>query len=552
MKFKPLCIILFMSGLNLLFMHYINYFSDNEKPAYHFIAYFDNILGIVADTGFVFVVAWLLSMRRTKLAVLITFYVTLLWSFSNVLYFRFFHYYVSLSAIGHGGTLFDIEMINCLLYGLRWTDCYYLFVLFVLLWTTRKTFGPGFPSINKAIMFILLFVGIYFASAFYYYTHVSRGFRLYAPKAFVFRRGNILSLMIETTDKINGGMKLTEEQIALIEKEIEIQAHAVRQDVDGIEKKNVIFIIVESYMSFVSDMKVDGREVTPFLNALKRDTATYYNGQMHENVTIGESSDGQFVYMTGILPLRSLITISIARNSVLPGLPQLMGRESCMVIPTKATMWCQDEMCRQYGFDKLISSSDYMGEDSGWLIDEQLFQLAMQTDKKNRQPFFSVVLTLSMHQPYNRQIDKTFPISETSIPKNDLACYLNVCHYTDRQLEKYFNHLKQTGIYDNSIIVIAADHSVHITDFGGASKTLPFYLVNIPSSLRSKMWKGECNQIDVYPTLLDVLGCESNWYGVGNSLLSHSYQSLVPKYKWDISEWILMGNYFSRQCRFKE
>ena len=134
MKFKPLCIILFMSGLNLLFMHYINYFSDNEKPAYHFIAYFDNILGIVADTGFVFVVAWLLSMRRTKLAVLITFYVTLLWSFSNVLYFRFFHYYVSLSAIGHGGTLFDIEMINCLLYGLRWTDCYYLFVLFVFLY----------------------------------------------------------------------------------------------------------------------------------------------------------------------------------------------------------------------------------------------------------------------------------------------------------------------------------------------------------------------------------------------------------------------------------
>lgn len=549
LKLNPHWIVLFLSGLNLLFMHYYILFNDNENPNYHFVAYIDNILGIVADIGFIFIIAWLFSLRRMKVAALITFYVTLLWSFSNVLYFRFFHYFISLSAISQGGALFDVEMINCLIYGLRWNDCYYLIVLFVLLLIIRKT-SSCFYSINRIFKFILLFVGIYIVSIFYYYTHVSRGFRLYAPKAFVFRRGTIMSLMVETSDIINGGMKLTKEQIAQIEKEIETQTHAVRQKVDGLEQKNVIFIIVESYMSFVSDMKVDGKEVTPFLNALKCDTANYYNGQMHENVTIGESSDGQFVYMTGILPLRSLITISIAQNDVLPGLPKVLGRESRMVIPTKASMWCQDEMCQKYGFDELVSSSDYMGENSDWLIDEEIFQLAMQRDKTSKQPFFSVILTLSMHQPYVRQKDSTFPISKTSIQEDDLACYLNACHYTDRQIETYFNHLKRTGLYDNSIIVIAADHSVHISDFGGASKNLPFYLVNIPASLSSKMWKGECNQIDVYSTLLDLMGCKSNWYGVGNSLLSKTYLSSVPQYKWDVSEWILMGNYFSERRKY--
>ncbi|MBR4730321.1 MAG: sulfatase-like hydrolase/transferase [Prevotella sp.] len=551
LKFNPHWIVLFLSGLNLLFMHYSIFFTDNENPYYPFGTYIDNILGIVADIGFVFFIAWLFSLRRTKVAVLITFYVTLLWSFSNVLYFRFFHYYISLSAIGQGGTLFDVEMINCLVYGLRWTDCYYLIILFALVLITRKT-SSCFRSINRILKFILLFVGIYIVSIFYYYTHVSRGFRLYAPKAFVFRRGSIMSLMVETSDMVNGGRKLTEEQIAQIEKEIETQMHAVRQTVDGMENKNVIFIIVESYMSFVSYMKVDGKEVTPFLNALKCDTATYYNGQMNENVTIGESSDGQFLYMTGILPLRSQITISIAHNNVLPGLPQVLGRESRMVIPTKASMWCQDEMCQKYGFEELVSSSDYTGENSDWLIDEEIFQLAMQRDKTSKQPFFSVILTLSMHQPYVRQKDTTFPISKTSIPDDALASYLNECHYTDRQIGMYFDHLKRTGLYDNSIIIIAADHSVHITDFGGVSKNLPFYLINIPASLRSKMWKGECNQIDLYPTLLDVMGCESNWYGVGNSLLSQDYQSLVPKYKWEISEWILMSNYFSKQRKFNK
>lgn len=77
---------------------------------------------------------------------------------------------------------------------------------------------------------------------------------------------------------------------------------------------------------------------------------------------------------------------------------------------------------------------------------------------------------------------------------SERACYLNVCHYTDRQIEKYFEHIKQTGLYDNSLIVIAADHPVHNTDFGGVSKDIPLYIANLPIKNRNRMWQGECNQ----------------------------------------------------------
>lgn len=264
-----------------------------------------------------------------------------------------------------------------------------------------------------------------------------------------------------------------------------------------VTKDNVIFILVESYMSFTSDMKVNGREVTPFLNSLKRDSTVYYNGRMKENVTIGESSDGQFIYMAGLLPLRSVITVSKARNATLCGLPKILGRESRMVIPTVSSLWNQDEMCRQYGFKHLYASSDYAGGDYSNLNDEQVFLLATQKDKESTSPFFSVILTMTMHQPYTEQIDPTFSITDVSIPK-DLACYLNACHYTDRQIELYFNHLKRYSLYDNSLIVIAADHPVHNTDFGGVSKDIPLFLVNIPLEIKSRMWVGECNQIDVY------------------------------------------------------
>ena len=87
---------------------------------------------------------------------------------------------------------------------------------------------------------------------------------------------------------------------------------------------------------------------------------------------------------------------------------------------------------------------------------------------------------------------------------------MNACHYTDHQIGKYIAHLKQKGLYDNSLIVIAADHPVHTTDFGGRSKDIPLYIANIPSSIQKTMWKGECNQIDVFTTILDLLNVKSD------------------------------------------
>lgn len=201
-------------------------------------------------------------------------------------------------------------------------------------------------------------------------------------------------------------------------------------------------------------------------------------------------------------------------------------------------------MCGKYGIKNLYTSTDYCGEHNSVLNDEQIIKFAIQKDNESQNPFFSIILTMSMHQPYIKQIDSTFLIKNNDMPK-DLACYLNACHYTDTQLMKYFDHLKTTGLLERSLIIITSDHAVHNTDFGGVSKNIPLYIVNIPHDIQAQMWKGECNQLDVFTTLLDLLGCKSNWYGLGYSLLSPNYQSIIEESKWDISEWIISGDYFS-------
>lgn len=558
---SPFWLISAMSVLNLLFMHYYMLFTASMDDEANYTRFFDNLFGIAFDWIAVSLFFFFLTNRKLKVTVSITFLITLLWSFANVLYSRFFHHYISLSAIAQGGSLFDSFMLDCIKSGLSWTDLYFiasLLLFFVLIRNTRiKVKRP--ITTYLSIFFICLIVDIIGYMVYCcqsperryirFFTdriearHFSYSLQLCNPNVASFRRGSIRFLTNELVKNLQGPEKLNNDQKQEIYNFIKRQKEIHSYPANKINPQNVIFIIVESYMSFVDDLKIGNEEVTPFLNQLRRDSCTFYTGKMHKNVTIGESSDGQFIYMTGLLPLRSVVTISQARKNALPpALPKQLGYTSRMIIPTVETMWRQDEMCRQYGFDSLYTSKDYGNGYNSILTDEQVFQLAMKIDMKSDSPFFSVILTMSMHQPYTDQIDSSFPINAKSM-RDDLASYLNKCHYTDKQLEVYFNHLKSTGLYDNSLIIIAADHPVLSTDFGGVSDNIPLYLI-YSKGWPDNIWKENCNQVDVYSTLVHILCNNSQWYGLGRSLLVPQYKSTVSDSTWNLSERIIMGDFF--------
>lgn len=556
--------LLFLSGLNLIFMHYYIFLTYHLNAEVDFAFFVDNILGVFFDVLIIFSLVYLVSLRKIRVALSISFAITWLWSLSSVMYSRFFFHYLSLSAVWQGGALTDDLIFQCIKANIQILDLFYpcVAVLFVYI-LKHSRLEASMLFVKKLFTFFLFFVfcdlsihAIYclanpsFRYVSYYIhrlhsNHFVEHVYYSQPNLAHFLRGEIRTLGAELVKDLEGNIELSRQQVEEINQFISKSRHRISDNSNINSKSNIIFILVESYMSFTSDLKIGGKEVTPFLNSLKRDSTVYYNGNMKTNVTLGGSSDGQFIYMTGLLPLRSVLTISKARNAAMPGLPKILGMSSRMVIPTVTSIWDQDQMCRQYGFDELYASDDFSSQVNGNLTDEQVFQLAMQIDKASRQPFFSIILTISMHQPYIEQIDSTFPIHDTSIT-DELANYLNACHYTDRQIGNYFAWLKKSGLYDNSMIVIAADHPVDNTDFGGVANDIPLYIVNAGVS-NEKMWQGEHNQVDLYTTLLDLFGCESNWYGLGNSLASPQYENMVSPRTWEMSERIIMGNFFSKK-----
>ena len=344
-----------------------------------------------------------------------------------------------------------------------------------------------------------------------------------------------------------------------LEAEIEkaISDHRLRKTVRTAPDRvrNVIFILVESYLSVTSDLVVDGQEITPYLNKLKRDSNVYFNPHMRPNVSIGESSDGQLIYMAGLLPLHAEITVGKAKNDSIIGLPKQLKKaypdlKSLTIIPTNPTLWDQQAMTDNYGFDHLYSMLDYQAEmkdndSGGFLTDGMIFSYASKKDESNTTPFCSLILTMSMHQPYEGYEEHGFNLKDPSLPQR-YKNYLISCHYTDMQIGKYLEELKKKGLYSNSLIVIVADHDArprYLDMEGKISDDIPVYFVNGGID-KAKAWNGECNQLDVYTTILDIMGIETKWRGLGHTLLNKDYQNSVTEKTQELSDWIVYGDYF--------
>ncbi|MGM9713726.1 MAG: LTA synthase family protein [Prevotella sp.] len=348
-------------------------------------------------------------------------------------------------------------------------------------------------------------------------------------------------------------VSLSEREIIEIDNYIKAMNQERTPMVDSCQVKgtpNIILILVESYISEASKVRIGGKSVTPNLNKLIGENGTYCNMKMQSQRGAGESSDAQVSYFTGLIPLSSELSISYIAHDSIIGLPRLLKEQkqytTYITLPTPSYFWHQNELNPKYGIDNVI---DCIDKGNNWCDDEMLFN---KLEWQNlRQPFFNTILTVSMHgsyegdMPYNTKADSPF-----TYPKNyskEFCHYLDRCYFTDMQIGKYINHLKKTRLYENSVIIITSDHQTkpNSLNMDVNDKDLPLIIVNSGIDLK-RFWKGEMNQIDLYPTLLDMFGIECEWRGFGRSILRSGYSSKISARSKEISGKIIRGNYFGQ------
>lgn len=349
---------------NLLLMHWQLALAVEYEYPFRPDAIWSNVFACLIDTTVFFLVGLLVTWGRVKPALLITFVGTWLLALFNLVYARFFDHYIPTMAVTQVGNLMDGEVAKCILEGFRWTDLGYVALAFLFGWlyagrgkkeegrwkigACLKTLGVVWGAMLASIAAFIVVMGLFRDDLFETsYTRFAplRVQYYQAPNNMLFRGGFFRRGWTCREDFYRGKMTLTVEQREAIKREYTDYSERGGSLHDStMIRKNLIFVIVESYLSATSDLKVDGKEITPFLNQLKRDSSVYYNGHVQPNINMGESSDGQFIYMTGLLPLKSDITVNLMKGRTALGLPKVLAEKgiavhSHTIVPTSPTFW---------------------------------------------------------------------------------------------------------------------------------------------------------------------------------------------------------------------
>ena len=568
-------IILFcMIVLNFLFMHYYiaTHIGLEDYPNCRAVS---NLWACVVDAVVIYLFSYLLTIGRVRVSLPLAFSLSMVLAYANILYARFFGIYLPKNVLFQIGNLNDKDVLLSILSAVSYVDALFLvfaaiFGFLYVKWKDKglqkKSFASLLTSVGIVYMYFILWLLFHIGDGKYYQSFKDGFYDLVPyykwessvkPNIYLFKMGFTRRFLYCMSDYISNNYELTQNQIDEIASFCSDHSERI-SDRPLLKDKNLIFILVESYLSETIDLVVDGHEITPFMNRLKTERNVYFNSHIHPNITCGQSSDGQLIYMTGLLPLRSVITVDVAKSCQLKGLPKLLkeyGRikSSHIVIPTVATFWSQDDMCKVYGIDKIYSKDDVQDRVavSADLTDEQLFSMASSVDCQTAPPFFSLILTMSMHGPYHLKPDSDFTLTDSSLPEK-YRNYLIKCHYFDEQIEQYINSLKETGVYDRSVIVIASDHHIEPKQLdmeGRISTDLPLFIINGDINMRQS-WTGTCNQLDVYTTLLDLF-VRDDWCGLGHTLLRPKYRDSYTPQADRLSEWILRGDFFNQQLTAK-
>jgi phosphoglycerol transferase MdoB-like AlkP superfamily enzyme len=299
-------------------------------------------------------------------------------------------------------------------------------------------------------------------------------------------------------------------------------------------RPNIFIITVESFNSLYVLPPAElhpslTAEVMPFFKSLKSD------GYMFSDVYT--SSAYTFNGIIAVLCSQYTMSESVWGKDCLPQLLAHNGYEPFSFISIPQLRPYRYDNFRAMGFDRLrVFDAIRMREGKrnvyfNAMTDQELLTYAAgvadSVSRASRKPMFVHVSTDAMHVPglYPHRGCGNYDFPE-SLQVDDLTRrMINAAHCTDRDLEEFVAHLKKSGLWDDALVVIMADHAFNLSLWKHKETELariPLF-VKLPksdSTVRKVSVDQLAAQVDVAPTILDYLGIHSDRPMYGRSLLA--------------------------------
>lgn len=297
-------------------------------------------------------------------------------------------------------------------------------------------------------------------------------------------------------------------------------------------KPNVVVFILESYGreyigAFNKKSNIpDYKSHAPFLDSLAQHSMIFTNAYANGR----QSIHGMSSVLAGIPSFKDGFTSSPYPKQKIESLVSTLKGEG---YNTSFFHGAANGSMGFLGFSKILGIDDYYGRtefnddsqfDGFWGIwDEPFLQYMKKTLDTKKTPFFASVFTVSSHEPYviPEKYKKRF--HEGGVPIHKAV------EYTDYAVKRFFEEAKKEPWFENTIFVMVADHCNQIY-YDEYQKPINRFAVPIliykPNSSYVGVDEDLAQQIDIYPTILDMIGYDKPFRSWGRSLLDK--KSSVP------------------------
>jgi phosphoglycerol transferase MdoB-like AlkP superfamily enzyme len=318
-------------------------------------------------------------------------------------------------------------------------------------------------------------------------------------------------------------------------------------------KPNVVVMILESFGreyvgAFNKNSNIPNYKThAPFLDSLSQHSMIFTNAFANGR----QSIHGMSSILAGIPAFKDAFTSSPYPKQKIESLVSTLKSEG---YHTSFFHGAANGSMGFMGFGNILGIDNYYGRtefnndaefDTYWGIwDEPFLQFMKNTLDKQKTPFFSTVFTLSSHEPYIVPERYKNKFREGEIKMHKCA------EYTDYALKRFFDEAKKQTWFSNTIFVLVADHG-NLIFYDEYSKPINRFAVPIiiykPNSKYVGVDDDLAQQIDIYPTILDMIGYQKPFRSWGRSLFDKKSSIPFVVNSTGTSHQFMKGNYI---CTF--
>ncbi|WP_409305847.1 LTA synthase family protein [Peribacillus sp. SCS-155] len=315
--------------------------------------------------------------------------------------------------------------------------------------------------------------------------------------------------------------------------------------------KNIIIVQLESVQNFLIKGKVRNEEITPNLNRFLQEAM--YFPRIFTQVGKGNTSDAEFIVNTSIYPLGDIAMSTAAKADYIPSLPRVLkkaGYHSATFHTNNVSFWNRKELYSSVGFEEYFDKAYFGKQDpiSYGPSDEVLYRKTVDKLSQYRnsgQKFYAHVIAMSSHFPYHLPDSKKIHTIDLPERYRDsfVGNYIQAVSYADYAFGLFLDHLKEAGLYDNTLIVVYGDHQgVQMKDqrdqdlvqevLGKDYHSVLDHL-NVPLMMKVPgVTGGEQvdmvgGLIDIYPTIANLMNLKTEKEVIFGTDLINSHDNLV-------------------------